>query len=87
MKIHLLTWSSTNKHCQIWYLFEDGRLFHAVKDGRLSDELHLAEMVALMGPPPKAFVERSEECRKYWDVDGMFPSLSDPYLHDRTWTC
>lgn len=40
---------------QIWDLFEDGRLFRAVKDGRLSDELHLAEMVALMGPPPKAF--------------------------------
>jgi hypothetical protein len=50
---------------QIWDLFEDGRLFHAVEDGRLSDELHLAEMVALMGPPPKAFLERSEECSKY----------------------
>jgi hypothetical protein len=27
-------------------------------------------MVALMGPPPKAFLERSEECSKYWDVEG-----------------
>jgi hypothetical protein len=58
---------------QIWDLFEGSRLFHAVKEGRLSDELHLAEMVALMGPPPKAFLERSEECGKYWDVDGRSP--------------
>jgi hypothetical protein len=28
-------------------------------------------MVSLMGPPPKAFLERSEKCRKYWDFDGI----------------
>jgi hypothetical protein len=68
---------------QIWDLFEDGRLFHAVEDSRLSDELHLAEMVALMGPPPKAFLERSEECSKYWDADGRSTFLSNSYLQSR----
>src|ERR1700744_497331 len=31
-------------------------------------------MVSLMGPPPKAFLERSENCRKYWDSDGTVSS-------------
>ncbi|GAB7351810.1 hypothetical protein MBLNU459_g2378t2 [Dothideomycetes sp. NU459] len=43
----------------IWDLFEGGRLFRAVKDGHLNDEQHLAEMVSLLGPPPKKFLERS----------------------------
>jgi serine/threonine protein kinase len=68
--IHRLLNSILTAAEQIWDLFEGSRLFHAVKDGRLSDELHLAEMVALMGPPPKAFLERSEECSKYWDAEG-----------------
>ena len=55
---------------QIWDLFEGGRLFRAVKDGHLNDELHLAEMVSLLGPPPKQFIERSEKCRQYWDAEG-----------------
>ncbi|KAH7308508.1 protein kinase [Stachybotrys elegans] len=54
----------------IWDLFEGGRLFRAVKDGHLNDEQHLAEMVSLMGPPPKQFLERSEKSRQFWDADG-----------------
>jgi hypothetical protein len=45
-------------------------LFRAVKDGHLNDELHLAEMVSLMGPPPKEFLRRSEKSRQYWDEEG-----------------
>lgn len=56
---------------QIWDLFEGHSLFHAIKNGRLNDELHLAEMVSLMGPPPKAFLERSEASRRYWDAEGI----------------
>ncbi|QPH09432.1 hypothetical protein C2857_000202 [Epichloe festucae Fl1] len=55
---------------EIWDIFEGGRLFHAVKDGVFSDELHLAEMVSLMGPPPKRFLERSQTCARYWDGEG-----------------
>lgn len=42
----------------------------------LDDQQHLAEMVSLMGPPPRNFLERSEKCRKYWDDDGK----ADPGL-------
>jgi hypothetical protein len=41
------------------------------KDGHLNDELHLAEMVSLMGPPPESFLERSEKCCQYWDAEGQ----------------
>ncbi|KAH6630146.1 kinase-like domain-containing protein [Chaetomium sp. MPI-SDFR-AT-0129] len=54
----------------VWDLFEGGRLFYALKDRRLNDEQHLAEMVSLMGPPPVKFLERSEKCRQYWDAKG-----------------
>ncbi|EEU37263.1 uncharacterized protein NECHADRAFT_92250 [Fusarium vanettenii 77-13-4] len=53
----------------IWDLFEGGRLFRAEKDGHLNDELHLAEMVSLLGPPPKEFLKRSDKCRLYWDAE------------------
>ncbi|KAJ4309798.1 hypothetical protein N0V84_011307 [Fusarium piperis] len=53
----------------LWDLFQGNRLFFALKDRVLDDEQHLAEMVALMGPPPKAFLERSEKCRQYWDSE------------------
>ncbi|GAB1314585.1 EKC/KEOPS complex subunit BUD32 [Madurella fahalii] len=54
----------------IWDLFEGGRLFRAVKDGHLNDEQHLAEMVSLLGPPPKRFLDLNDKCRRYWDSEG-----------------
>ncbi|KAF2762278.1 protein kinase [Pseudovirgaria hyperparasitica] len=54
----------------IWSLFERANLFSAVRDGRLDDELHFAEMVSLMGPPPKEFLQRSDKCRQYWNAEG-----------------
>lgn len=62
---------------KIWDLFEGGRLFRAVKNGHLNDELHLAEMVSLLGPPPKEFLARSNKCRQYWDAEGAV--LSSPF--------
>lgn len=53
-------------------VFEGGRLFYGLKNQLLDDEQHLAEMVSLMGPPPKRFLERSGQCQKYWDAEGMF---------------
>jgi hypothetical protein len=41
-----------------------------MKDGYLDDEFHFAQMVSLMGPPPKEFLARSELCSKYWDSEG-----------------
>ncbi|KAM0424572.1 hypothetical protein ACHAPT_010291 [Fusarium lateritium] len=63
---HMFYWS----HVQIWDLYQGGRLFFAHKNGMLDDEQHLAEMVSLMGPPPLAFLRRSDKCRQYWDDDG-----------------
>ncbi|CAK1362660.1 Dual specificity protein kinase pom1 [Cercospora beticola] len=54
----------------IWNLLEDGNLFDPVKDGHLNDELHFAQMVSLMGPPPKQFLERCSKCRNFWDSEG-----------------
>ncbi|KAJ4523061.1 hypothetical protein HRR75_001459 [Exophiala dermatitidis] len=59
----------------MWDLLEGHRLFRAVKDGYLDDELHLAEMVALMGPPPKEALERARaqersSASRYWDDQG-----------------
>ncbi|KAK4507810.1 hypothetical protein PRZ48_001545 [Zasmidium cellare] len=56
--------------CMIFDLFEGGRLFRAVKDNVINDELHVAEMVSLMGPPPKEFLKRSPDCNRYWDSEG-----------------
>lgn len=60
----------TNPCVKIWNLLEDGNLFNPVKDGHFNDELHFAQMISLMGPPPKEFLERSNRCRKYWDAEG-----------------
>jgi hypothetical protein len=56
----------------MWDLFEGAHLFCGVKykNGPHDDEQHLAEMVSLLGPPPKAFLARSGKCRRYWDADG-----------------
>lgn len=78
---HVVTWSygphmhrffsiDFTDHVQIWDLFEGGRLFRAEKDDIPNDEQHLAEMVSLLGPPPKEFLRRSKECRKYWGTEG-----------------
>lgn len=57
-------------HHQIWHLFEGGRLFYNEENHLMEDEQHLAQMVALMGPPPKHFLSRSPKCSQYWDEDG-----------------
>ncbi|KAH8586965.1 protein kinase [Bisporella sp. PMI_857] len=53
-----------------WHLLEGDHLFSVEKEGILEDEQHLAEMVSLLGPPPKSLLGRSEKCGKYWDTEG-----------------
>ncbi|EEH08477.1 protein kinase [Histoplasma capsulatum G186AR] len=72
----------------VWDLFEGGRLFYALKNRILDDEQHLAEMVALMGPPPQSFLQRSEKCRKYWDDEGQWIAatpIPEQSLDTREW--
>ncbi|KAK5107107.1 hypothetical protein LTR62_001855 [Meristemomyces frigidus] len=39
-------------------------------DGRYSEEHHLAQMVAIMGPPSPDFLKRSIKSEHYWDAEG-----------------
>lgn len=39
-------------------------------DEFLNNAHHLAAMVALLGPPPREFLDRSQESLKYWDENG-----------------
>ena len=59
---------------QAWDLLERESLFDVYN--RESEELnnahHLAAMTVILGPPPREFLERSEETSKYWDKDGKW---------------
>ncbi|EGC43514.1 protein kinase [Histoplasma capsulatum var. duboisii H88] len=62
--------------------------FMPLKTRMLDDEQHLAEMVALMGPPPQSFLQRSEKCRKYWDDEGQWIAatpIPEQSLDTREW--
>lgn len=57
-------------------MFEDHHLF----DGRGPDKKHsddhlLAEMMAILGPPPAKFLLTYDESQKYWDKIGKSSSL------------
>ncbi|WPH02317.1 Hypothetical protein R9X50_00518000 [Acrodontium crateriforme] len=57
----------------IWDLFEPKRLFTALgKDGRYSEEQHLAEMTAILGPPAQDLVEQSVKGQKHRDKNGVW---------------
>ncbi|GKZ56544.1 hypothetical protein AnigIFM49718_001795 [Aspergillus niger] len=50
----------------------DGR--HA--DGIFDDRVHIAEMIALMGPPPATFRERCRLAYVFWDGHGNWKNLA-----------
>ncbi|KAF2150081.1 protein kinase [Myriangium duriaei CBS 260.36] len=54
----------------VWDLLQEKSLFDGHRDGMLHDELHLAEMVSILGPPPKPFLKRSPKAAYYWDSQG-----------------
>jgi hypothetical protein len=55
----------------VWDLFENEHLFKAEdSNGKEPDIHHLAEMIALLGPPPKDFLQRSDYACRYFDNDG-----------------
>lgn len=47
-------------------MYEHNLLF----SGKYSTAEMLAEMIALLGPPPLEFLKKSEESLKYWDESG-----------------
>ncbi|KAJ8128705.1 hypothetical protein O1611_g4929 [Lasiodiplodia mahajangana] len=66
-----------------WDLLEPESLFHLydANDPALNDVHHLANMTALLGPPPLEFLKRSSKSRDYWDENGKsnnsFLSVND----------
>jgi hypothetical protein len=62
------THANTHNH-QIWHIFEGGHLFsgrdpeHAAYRSRA----HLAEMVALLGPPPPGLLARGRRAGEFFD--------------------
>lgn len=50
-------------------------MFFARRNGLLSNEEHLAEMVSLLGPPPVDFLQRSERSWRYFDEQGALSLL------------
>ncbi|PYH50065.1 CMGC/CLK protein kinase [Aspergillus saccharolyticus JOP 1030-1] len=63
-----------------WDLLQDEHLFSAKTHGVLCNEQHLAELVSLMGPPPRAFIQRSSKCARYFDEQGNWKgSLPIPH--------
>ncbi|OJZ91062.1 hypothetical protein ASPFODRAFT_78101 [Aspergillus luchuensis CBS 106.47] len=45
-------------------------------DGVFDDRVHLAEMIAIMGPPPNDFIKRSKVGSVFWDKDGKWKDLA-----------
>ena len=57
----------------MWDLFEGEHLFADIFDAKGGHEpfKHLALMVALVGPPPNEFVQRSETTEQCFEPDGQ----------------
>ncbi|KAL4813556.1 kinase-like domain-containing protein, partial [Aspergillus spinulosporus] len=54
-----------------WDLFQQGNLFYARdSDKKSSDAHHLAEMIAILGPPPKEMIQNSAYATEFFDSDG-----------------
>lgn len=57
---------------QAWDLFQQGNLFYARdSDKKSSDAHHLAEIIAIIGPPPKEMIKNSAYATEFFDSDGM----------------
>ncbi|PSK53401.1 hypothetical protein B9Z65_8956 [Elsinoe australis] len=57
----------------LWDLFEPSRLFSATgEDGRYSEQHHMVQMVAMMGPPSLDFLQRSKRSSLFWDDRGKW---------------
>ncbi|RGP65954.1 serine threonine cmgc group [Fusarium sporotrichioides] len=66
-----------NVGCMVWDIFEGKQLFHGI-DPEHQDyrrRTHLAEIVALIGPPPKDLLARGELSSKFFSDEGTAPDL------------
>ncbi|KAJ5587346.1 CMGC protein kinase [Penicillium hispanicum] len=60
-----------------WDIVNSRTLFQGRnQDDIFDDRVHLAEMVALLGPPPKEFVNGSKVGHVFWDENGDWKNLA-----------
>ncbi|KAI2617881.1 serine threonine protein kinase, CMGC group [Hypoxylon sp. NC1633] len=72
-----------NAGCMIWDIFEGGHLFtgHDAEFQTYRSRAHLAEITALLGPPPKDLLARGKSSHKIFSAEGDFCAgipLPDP---------
>ncbi|KAG6016847.1 hypothetical protein E4U54_000349 [Claviceps lovelessii] len=60
-----------------WQLLEGKTLFTVKRaEDHISDSVILSQLVAVLGPPPQEFLQRSpERSREYWDDDGSWRGI------------
>ncbi|KAL2010521.1 hypothetical protein VTN00DRAFT_6328 [Thermoascus crustaceus] len=58
----------------LWNMLENRMLFWGrdPRTGRYSELCHVAEMIAVLGPPPRALLERSKRAKRYFRENGQF---------------
>ncbi|KAI0517286.1 serine threonine protein kinase, CMGC group [Xylaria bambusicola] len=63
-----------NVGCMVWDLFEGGHLFtgHDPELATYRSRAHLAEMTALLGPPPQQFLDQGNLKSKFFSEKGEF---------------
>ncbi|CAG8345334.1 unnamed protein product [Penicillium salamii] len=72
----------------LWDMIEGKELFRHIHDqeSRYSAKLHIAEMIALLGPPPPEVIQRYQYMREYsWPTpvrrgDGIVYETADEYF-------
>lgn len=77
----------TGGSLQLWDLAENKCLFSGYDDNvkRPMPELHVAEMVAYLGPAPQALRERDGDAADVFDEDGMSFFFLERALSRRLW--
>lgn len=60
----------------MWDLLQGTTPFQAIQPDEVlfSDEQHLANVIALLGPPPRDLIERGRESLRYFDDHGELES-------------
>ncbi|PTD12877.1 hypothetical protein FCULG_00002721 [Fusarium culmorum] len=63
-----------NDRWQVWDIFEGNQLFHSIDPEHHEYRLraNLAEIVALLGPPPKELLARGKLANKFFSDEGTF---------------
>ena len=63
---------------QVWDIFENKHMFHAMDEQKKPSSInHIAEMISVVGPPPKEFLRRCGDASRFFDSQGKFSPSYD----------